>query len=159
MIEQSVIDIKDTCVNQDENNDDSEKDDIKIIPINDDLDQHDIENNEINECVICFEAVTDGSEISKFGCVHAKYMHENCVKSLRQCPLCRETGIIVESSIHRGDPWVWQQHVICFLIGCGFATILFTAMYPMIFFRFGDSNYIINNNTMTNTTLDNYTYY
>ena len=37
--------------------------------------------------------------------------------------------------------------------------ILFTAMYPMIFFRFGDSNYIINNNTMTNTTLDNYTYY
>ena len=53
MIEQSVIDIKDTCVNQDENNDDSEKDDIEIIPINDDSEKDDIENHEIYECVIC----------------------------------------------------------------------------------------------------------
>lgn len=156
MIQHSVVNIEDTCVNQYENNDDSKKDDIKIVPINDDLNQHDIENNEINECVICFEPVTDGSEISKFGCVHAKYMHENCVKSLRKCPLCRETGIIVESSIHKGDTWVWQ-HIICFLVGCGFASILFLAMYPMVFYNFGNSKYI--NNTMTNTTLDNYTYH
>lgn len=126
----------------------------QIIPINNDLQQNDIEHNEINECVICFEPVTDPSETSKFGCVHAKYMHDNCVKSLRQCPLCRETAMIVESSIHRWD--IWKQYVICFLIGCGFSSILFTAMYPTIFLKFGNYTY---NNTITNTTLDNYTYY
>ena len=173
MIEHSVIDIEDTCVNQDENNDDSDKDDIEIIPINDDSEKYDIEiipinddsekddieNNEIYECVICLEPVTDGSEISKFGCVHAKYMHENCVQTLRKCPLCRERSIIVERNIHPHiiHEYICLQHLICFLIGCGFAAILTTAMYPMVFLNFGNSNYI--NNTMTNTTLDNYTYY
>ena len=157
MIEHSVVDIEDICVNQDENNDDSEKDDIEIIPINDDSEKNDIENHEIYECVICFEPVTDGSEISKFGCVHAKYMHQNCVQTLRKCPLCRERSIIEEGNIHNHDTWVWQQHVICFLIGGFFATILFTAMYPMVFLNFGNSYYI--NNTITNTTLDNYMYY
>ena len=153
MIEQSVIDIKDTCVNQDENNDDSEKDDIKIIPINDDLDQHDIENNEINECVICFEPVTDLCEVSKFGCVHAKYMHVNCVISLRKCPLCRERSVIVESSIRHRHTMAWEHYVICFLLGFGFLFLLFSAIYPMIFFKTGGYNPINNNSTMTNTTL------
>ena len=84
-------------------------------------------------------------------------MHQNCVQTLPNCPLCRERSIIEEGNIHSHDTWVWQQHVICFLIGCGFASILFTAMYPMVFLNFGNSNYV--NNTITNTTLDNYTYY
>ena len=156
MIEDPFVNMEDTCVTADQNiNCD---DDLKIIQnINRNDEINDIEKNEINECVICLEAVTDACEISKFGCVHAKYMHENCVKSLRKCPLCRETAIIVESSTRRQDTWVCQQHVICFLIGCGFASILFTAMYPMIFFNFSNYNPKVNS-TMYNDTIHNDTY-
>tara|TARA_A100001015_G_C14648986_1_gene578434 strand:+ start:201 stop:644 length:444 start_codon:yes stop_codon:yes gene_type:complete len=114
-------------------------------------------NNEVvseqyNECVICFEPVTDLCQISKFGCTHAKYMHENCVKNLRKCPLCRERSVIVESIRHR-DTLGWEENVICFLLGFGFLILLFTAMYPMIILNIGKHNAIKNNSTMTNTTL------
>ena len=116
-------------------------------------DHNNIENNEINECVICFEPVTDLCEVSKFGCVHAKYMHVNCVKSLRKCPLCRERSVIVESSIYHRGTLAWEQHFICFLLCFGFLVLLFTAMYPMIFFKINNYNPLMNNSTMTNTTL------
>ena len=116
-------------------------------------DCNNIENNEINECVICFEPVTDLCEVSKFGCVHAKYMHVNCVKSLRKCPLCRERSVIVESSIRHRHTMAWEHYVICFLLGFGFLFLLFSAIYPMIFFKTGGYNPINNNSTMTNTTL------
>ena len=116
-------------------------------------DNNNIENNEINECVICFEPITDLCEVSKFGCVHAKYMHVNCVKSLRKCPLCRERSLIVESSIRHRDTMACEHYVICFLLGFGFLFLLFSAIYPMIFFKVGGYNPINNNSTMTNTTL------
>ena len=116
-------------------------------------DCNNIENNEINECVICFEPVTDLCEVSKFGCVHAKYMHVNCVKRLRKCPLCRERSVIVESSIRHRHTMAWEHYVICFLLGFGFLFLLFSAIYPMIFFKTGGYNPINNNSTMTNTTL------
>ena len=138
----------DTFINVDENNN----------PIIDSFqgnnsDCNNIENNEINECVICFEPVTDLCEVSKFGCVHAKYMHVNCVKSLRKCPLCRERSVIVESSIRHRHTMAWEHYVICFLLGFGFLFLLFSAIYPMIFFKTGGYNPINNNSTMTNTTL------
>ena len=177
MIEDPFVNMEDTCVtvDQDINNDHvkiiqniKSDDDLTIIQninsndeinddeINDD-EINDIENNEINECVICFDPVTNASEISKFGCVHSKYMHEKCVISLRKCPLCRETPIIVETSTRRRNTWVWQEHVICFLIGCGFASVLFVSMYPMIFFNFSNYNPKVNS-TMYNDTIHNDTY-
>ena len=137
----------DTCVNVNENNNPNTDSYQDNNPNN-----NNIENNEINECVICFEPVTIVSKISKFGCVHAKFMHEDCVKSLRKCPLCRERSIIVESS-RRIDTCSWEQNVICFLLVLGFVTLLFTAAYPMIFFKFDNYNPKINNSTIINTTL------
>ena len=136
----------DTCINVDE----------KIAKQSIDSYQ-DNRNNEVvseqsNECVICFEPVTDLNEISKFGCDHAKYMHENCVKSLRKCPLCRERSVIAESSTRHRDILGCEEHVICFLLGFGFLVLLFTAMYPMIILNIGKHNAIKNNSTMTNTT-------
>lgn len=136
----------DTRVNVDGNNN-------PIFDQGNNLDHNNIENNEINECVICFEPVTDLCEVSKFGCVHAKYMHVNCVKSLRKCPLCRERSVIVESSIYHRGTLAWEQHFICFLLCFGFLVLLFTAMYPMIFFKINNNNPVMNNSTMTNTTL------
>jgi hypothetical protein len=136
----------DTLINVDRNNN-------SISDQGNNSDCNNIENNEINECVICFEPVIDLCEVSKFGCVHAKYMHVNCVKSLRKCPLCRERSVIVESSIRHRDTMACEHYVICFLLGFGFLFLLFSAIYPMIFFKTGGYNAIKNNSTITNTTL------
>ena len=80
-------------------------------------------------------------------------MHVNCVKSLRKCPLCRERSVIVESSIYHRDTLAWEQYFICFILCFGFLVLLFTAMYPMIFFKINNNNPVMNNSTMTNTTL------
>tara|TARA_A100001015_G_scaffold176525_1_gene196278 strand:- start:442 stop:891 length:450 start_codon:yes stop_codon:yes gene_type:complete len=137
----------DTCINIDE----------KIVKQSTDSYQ-DNRNNEVvseqsNECVICFEPVTDLNEISKFGCVHAKYMHENCVKSLIRCPLCRERSVIEESSTRHSDILGCEQNVICCIIYLGILLVVFSMVFPMLFFKIGKYNPIKNNSTMTNTTL------
>ena len=151
-----INDVENNKINDVENN---EINDIENNEINDieNNEINDVESNQINECVICFDPVTNACEISKFGCVHSKYMHENCVKSLRKCPLCRETSIIVETSARREGTWAWQQHVICFLIGCFFGSLMFILTYPMIFFSFGNYNPKVNS-TMYNDTIHNDTY-
>ena len=136
------------------------------IFINSDDDEIIQKNNEINECVICLEPVKNVSEISKFGCIHSKYMHDDCVKNLSKCPLCRESSNIIENN-NNSLQFTWKERLFFFGVGCFFSIILFIASYPMIIFRFIDNdsmsnstnhNYTIDNYTIDNYTLDNINY-
>ena len=120
----------------------------------------DVEKNEINECVICLEPVTEASEISKFGCVHSKYMHNDCVKNLRKCPLCREVSIVPAVPAGRLDHQVDKCHekILYFCVGSLFSIMIFVLLQPMIMFSFYGGGYY-RNYTMYNETMYNETNY
>ena len=42
-----------------------------------------------NECIICFENIKEPSKKYKFICNHRDNMHEECIKNLDICPICR----------------------------------------------------------------------
>lgn len=114
------------------------------------------EENTTNNCVICFEPVTNATEISKFGCIHSKNMHNDCVKSLRKCPLCRETAIIV----YKPKCYVINKEKLCyFIIGIVFCGVIFIASYPLYMYSIGFGNYrnstvvdsIVNSTVVDNT--------
>lgn len=113
-------------------------------------------NNDINECVICLEPVLNFSETSKFGCIHSKYMHDDCVKNLTKCPLCRERSNIIENN-NNSLQFTWKERLFCFGAGSIFSIIIFIASYPMIIYRFYDNYSTISNSTNHNYTIDNYT--
>ena len=88
----------------------------------------DLENQEINpeECCICLEVVDDISYEFKFNCNHQKYMHQNCINTLKNCPLCR---VRIESSDYPSYPSYNRSDDMCFVrlffSGCIILTILF----------------------------------
>ena len=115
----------------------------------------DIENNTIENCVICLEPVNNISETSRFNCDHAKYMHNDCVKTLRKCPLCRELSIIPVDSYNRNNKY--SEKILCFIITTFFSIMVFILMYPIVYYGFGSGKY--KNNTMYNDTMYNNTMY
>lgn len=47
-------------------------------------------NNDCEECIICFEDITEIPKDYKFICNHKDNMHEKCIKNLKKCPICRK---------------------------------------------------------------------
>lgn len=126
----------------------NDNDDDEIIQTNNNL--YEDTNNNINECVICLEPVINFSEISKFGCNHSKYMHDNCIKNLRKCPLCRERSIIIERNTNHNSLNLNNQGILCFLCGCFFIILFLLSMYPLMYLNFSNSK--IGNFTSSNFT-------
>lgn len=113
-------------------------------------DEYDLESKH-DECVICLEPINNPSNVSKFGCIHSKYMHDHCVSTLSKCPLCREKSLI-EEVVSRSKDRCFPMFVgslstiLCFLIAYSIAI-------PMYLWTLDNAD----NSTSTNTTL-NYTF-
>ena len=45
---------------------------------------------EYEECIICFEDIIEVPQNYKFICDHKNNMHEECIKDLTLCPICRK---------------------------------------------------------------------
>ena len=129
---------------------------VFISSKNDDDETNQI-NNDINECVICLEPVLNYSEKSKFGCIHSKYMHDDCVKNLSKCPLCRVKSDTVEMNNNNISYLLWKEKLFCFLLCCFFSILLFMLMYPLMFLNFFGNYTSMSNSTYNNYTIDNYT--
>lgn len=55
-----------------------------------DLEMIDIENNQqLVECIICFEDIKETPQKYKYMCNHRDNMHQECIKNLDICPICR----------------------------------------------------------------------
>lgn len=113
------------------------------------------EENIIENCVICLEPVNNISETCRFNCDHAKYMHNDCVKTLRKCPLCREISIIPVDRYNHNNKY--SEKILCFMVCTFFSIMIFILMYPIVYYGFGSGKY--KNNTMYNDTIHNYTMY
>jgi len=45
--------------------------------------------NQYVECIICFEDIEEAPKNYKYMCNHRDNMHEECIKNLDICPICR----------------------------------------------------------------------
>lgn len=45
------------------------------------------------KCIICFENKGNCLNISKWTCKHTDFMHSECVKNVKKCPLCRNSEL------------------------------------------------------------------
>lgn len=123
------------------------------------LESINIEEEKKEECVICFEIVNEDIGDFKFNCNHKKYMHNECIKNLTKCPVCRSrTRYEEEYAIVVGTRRIIvKPDLIVFLTFTGFCCILCWALiYPMIMMNWFSSGGRYNNNTaianMTNIT-------
>ena len=51
--------------------------------------ENQVNNEKYNECIICFEDIKEPPQKYKYMCNHRDNMHEECIKNLDICPICR----------------------------------------------------------------------
>tara|TARA_B100001093_G_C26856487_1_gene1027684 strand:+ start:3483 stop:3839 length:357 start_codon:yes stop_codon:yes gene_type:complete len=54
-----------------------------------DLEICELNNEKYIECIICFEDIKEPPQKYKYMCNHRDNMHEECIKNLDICPICR----------------------------------------------------------------------
>ncbi len=51
--------------------------------------ENQVNNEKYIECIICFEDIKEPPQKYKYMCNHRDNMHEECIKNLDICPICR----------------------------------------------------------------------
>ena len=126
------------------------------------LESINIEEEKKEECVICFEIVNEDIGDFKFNCNHKKYMHNECIKNLTKCPMCRTRCSEEEYAIVVGTRrMIIKPDFFVFFVFTGFCCILSWAIiYPMYLLglagggRYNNNTAIANMTNITNITSD-----
>ena len=76
-----------------------------------DLEMNELNNEKYIECIICFEDIKEPPQKYKYMCNHRDNMHEECIKNLDICPICRSISkFLYEAQFNDVDEYYEYIH-------------------------------------------------